>query len=146
MNEFERFIIVETMGDHYQDMEAVLKKVKDLTEELETEVLKAEGTDDDELDFEVLDFLNRLTELEDEKDYSMEELARKVLAMTPEMQEYDFKDDAEYRVFHDGIYQFLHEFIVYASSIIEVCLFLDNETTVAWALENGYFDDLEDDE
>lgn len=146
MNDFERSIIIDTMADHYQQMEAIVEKLKQVATDLETEVLKAEGTDDDELDFEVLHFLDKVTALEDEKDKSMQSLEDQVIAMPQDMQEYDFKEDMEYRVFHDGLYQFIHEFLVYASSIIEVCLFLDNSVTVQWALENGYFDDLEDDE
>lgn len=146
MDDFERSIMIDTMGEHYQEMESIVNKLIQVSIDLEEEVLKAEGTDDDDLEFEVLDFLNQLVTLEDEKDASMLSLGEKVKSMPKDMQEFDFKDDIEYRVFHDGLYKFIHEFILYATTIIEVCLFLDNETTVRWALENGYFDDEEGDE
>src|SRR5574343_423678 len=143
MNEFERFLIVDTMSTAYQGLEKVVNKLIQLNVDLETELMESDEEFVDDIDIDVIEYLSRILDLENERDDVMQVLSDSVLAMPQDMQEYDFKDDIEYKSLHDGVYKFIHDFVAYSSAIIEVCLFIDEQTTAEWALENGLLDEEE---
>lgn len=143
IDDFDRFLIIEMMQDAYQEMDDVNNKLVFAVQHLEGELLNAEDTEDDEYDLDVVEYLDKVKDLEDRKYSCMLQLERAVEALPVELQEYDFKDDIEYKSLHDGLYVFLESFTQYARSIIETCLFFDYDLTMKWANDNGYFDEGE---
>lgn len=143
IHEFDRFLIIEMMSDAYLAMEGVHKELTFLSEEMESAILNAETDEEDDIEFDVVPYLEKVKELENRKFDAMVALESAVEALPVELQEYDFKDDIEYKSMHDGIYMFLETFEVYARSIIETCLFFDYDLTIKWADDNGYFSEGE---